>query len=119
MKGRTPTAEERRWMSRIQEFGCCVCRKVFGVLTPAEIHHIDGKTKVDAHLKSIPLCYHHHRSGVDSEQVTSRHPFKGRFEDRYGSQLELLEWVRERINEDDRAAPTTTESHPAWRAEGE
>ncbi len=89
MKGRTPTAEEKRWMARVAEMGCIVCKKQ-GYFTPCEIHHLDGKTKEGAHFKTIGLCFHHHRAGVDNELLTSRHPYKARFEKRYGNESELL-----------------------------
>jgi len=84
-------------MNAITEFGCVVCKKNFRVHTPAEVHHIDGKTKPGAHLNTIPLCYNHHRGGQDDGLLTSRHPHKARFEQRYGSQQELLDYVREQI----------------------
>lgn len=90
MKGRTPTAEEKRWMDDVQSLGCIVCRKEGKGQTPAEIHHIDGKTKVGAHFHIIPLCYFHHREGSATSLYISRHPYKRRFEERYGSELDLM-----------------------------
>lgn len=100
MKGRTPTAEEKRWMSEISEFGCCVCKKFFGVTSPPEIHHIGGKTKPDAHFNTIPLCYQHHRSGESNEKFVSRHPFKTQFVEKYGKEHDLREYTREKIGWD-------------------
>lgn len=99
MKGRGANAADKQWMDRITQLGCCVCHRQFNVFTPAEVHHIDGKTKEGAHLKSIPLCYKHHRGGEDNASYTSRHPFKKRFEERYGTQYELLEWTQVKVNE--------------------
>lgn len=95
--GRSPTKADREWMDAISGLGCIVCHLDIGVDTPAEVHHIDGKTKPGAHRRSIPLCYLHHRAGLDNEQATSRHPYKRRFEDRYGSEELLLEQTRMRI----------------------
>ena len=100
MKSRNPSAEEKRWMSQIVEFGCVVCRKYIGVTSPAEVHHIDGKTKPDAHFNSIPLCYSHHRAGEDNERFTSRHPSKAKFVERYCSESDLREYVKEKIGWD-------------------
>jgi|TARA_R110000850_G_scaffold206196_1_gene332438 hypothetical protein len=100
MKGRTPTVEEKKWMSAISDFGCVVCKKFLGVTSPAEIHHIDGKTKPEAHFNSIPLCYLHHRAGEDNERFTSRHPSKAKFVERYGAEHDLREYVREKIGWD-------------------
>lgn len=89
MKGRAPTAEERAWMDEIVQLGCIVCRVHLEELSPAEVHHLSGKTASGAHLNSIPLCWAHHRSGYDTPACTSRHPFKARFELRYGLETDL------------------------------
>ena len=94
MKSRNPTAEEKRWMSSISQIGCIVCLLEHEVYSPAMIHHIDGKVKPGAHFKTLPLCFNHHQSGKDCEEYTSRHPYKARFEARYGAELELLEKVK-------------------------
>jgi hypothetical protein len=97
VKGRTPTAQEKQWMDDVQSLGCIVCRRHGRTETPAEIHHIDGKTKQGAHFHVLPLCYFHHRQGSDSELFTSRHPYKRRFEERYGPEMELLFIVEEMV----------------------
>ena len=97
MKSRTPTRAERYWMDAIVTHGCCVCRNQYSVFTETEIHHIDGKTKAGAHLNTIPLCYRHHREGSDNDVYTSRHPYKKRFEERYGSENELLEALQREL----------------------
>lgn len=99
MKSRSANAVDKKWMSDITQLGCCVCHRQFNVFSEAEVHHIDGKTKDGAHLNSIPLCVRHHRAGQDNDSYTSRHPFKYRFEERYGTQLSLLEWTRSKIME--------------------
>jgi len=97
VKGRTPTAEEDRYMDQVRDLGCIVCRLFQGVESPAEIHHIDGKTKPGAHFKTIGLCELHHRSGQNNDHCISRHPWKKRFEHRYGTEGELLERTRELV----------------------
>lgn len=99
MKGRTPTAQEKQWMDDVQSLGCIVCKQEGKGPTPAEIHHIEGKTKQGAHYHVLPLCYFHHRQGSDSELFTSRHPYKSRFEERYGPELELMFIVEELVAE--------------------
>jgi len=91
LKGRTPTADEKRHMNSVAEIGCIVCRNK-GFMNPAEIHHIDGKTKKGCHFKVLPLCYEHHRGGRDKEPI-SRHPYKKRFENAYGTEENLLDKV--------------------------
>ena len=97
LSGRAPNKEEKEWIAAISELGCIVCLLEIETYTPSEIHHLDGKTKPDAHLKTLGLCYAHHRAGGDCALYTSRHPHKKRFEDRYGTEQELLEKTRERI----------------------
>lgn len=91
MKGRSPSVSEKRHMNAVQALGCVCCRLDLGVFSPAEIHHVIGKTKPGAHMKVLPLCYRHHREGSDKEEYVSRHPHKRAFEDRYGKEEYLLE----------------------------
>ena len=91
LKGRTPTADEKRHMNTVAEIGCIVCRNK-GFINPAEIHHLDGRMKKGCHFKVLPLCYEHHRGGRDTEPI-SRHPYKKRFENKYGTEEKLLEQV--------------------------
>ena len=95
MKGRAATAEEKQWMDFICQYGCIVCRNEMGLFTPCEPHHIDGKTKAGAHFLTIPLCWGHHRSGSNTTECVSRHPYKSEFEQRYGKEMDLLEQMRE------------------------
>ena len=84
-------------MNSLTQLGCIVCRIHYQCETPAEVHHIDGKTKPEAHLKTIPLCFRHHREGANNELYVSRHPFKHEFEERYGTEESLLQKVKELI----------------------
>ena len=96
MKGRSPTKEEREWMNSAAEFGCVVCHIDLGVFSPAAIHHLSGKTKPGAHLLSFGLCPRHHQ--IPGPGYVSRHgDGKARFEARYGSESELLEFVRAKL----------------------
>jgi hypothetical protein len=97
MKGRNPNKQEKMWMNSLTQLGCIVCRIHYQCETPAEVHHIDGKTKPEAHLKTIPLCFRHHREGVNNDLYVSRHPFKYEFEERYGTEESLLQKVKELI----------------------
>ena len=96
LKGKTPTMMEREHMRNVRDLGCIVCQLegLFGV--PAEIHHIEGKTKKNSHLKILPLCFNHHRAGYDGEKnnFISRHPYKARFTEKYGSEYDLLKKVQ-------------------------
>tara|TARA_B100001094_G_scaffold322508_1_gene371968 strand:+ start:1153 stop:1572 length:420 start_codon:yes stop_codon:yes gene_type:complete len=92
MKGRNPSKEEKAYMDKVQQLGCIVCANRGFPDVPAEIHHTRGKTVKDAHLYVLPLCPSHHRFGGHIEPI-SRHPYKKRFEDAYGTEAELLECV--------------------------
>jgi hypothetical protein len=96
MKGRNPSKEEKEYMDKVQQLGCIVCANRGFPDVPAEIHHTKGKTVIDAHLYVLPLCPSHHRYGGHIEPI-SRHPYKKRFEDAYGTEAELLEQVQENL----------------------
>lgn len=90
MKGRTPSVAERRFHDRLASLGCIACR-IDGNHNPmVSIHHIDGRTKPGAHMRVLPLCAGHHQDGCGIPGLIAVHPYKRRFEDRYGSQYELL-----------------------------
>jgi hypothetical protein len=97
MQSRTPTKEEKEWMNKVADMGCIVCSEFYGADSPAEVHHLDGKTKKGAHLLTIPLCYRHHREGANNKMYVSRHPYLYEFEKRYGTQESLLEKVKEYV----------------------
>lgn len=91
MKGRRPTAEESRFMDAIARLGCIACRKDGWENPDVSVHHIDGRTKPGAHLLVLPLCAGHHQAGTGANPtLIAVHPDKARFEDRYGTQIELL-----------------------------
>ena len=98
MKGRNPTAEEKRHMDKVSQIGCIVCRLQGFYGVPSEIHHINGKTKEGCHFQVLPLCFEHHRMGSDREPI-SRHPYKKRFIDAYGTEEQLLEKVQEILDD--------------------
>lgn len=62
MKGRNPTAEERRHLAWVCSLGCYCCGKMGVEPWPDGTlpHHVEGKTKPGAHFKVIPLCDAHH-----------------------------------------------------------
>lgn len=90
MKGRTPTAAEQAFMNRVVAIGCIACL-LDGNFTPeVSIHHIDGRTKPGAHFEVLPLCAGHHQEGTGIPGLIAVHPWKARFEERYGDQQYLL-----------------------------
>ena len=94
MKGRAPTAEERRHLAAVAALGCCVCRREFGVYSPAAIHHTDGKTKPGSHMKVLGLCGAHHQTGG---RGVALHAGRVEWERLYGTQADLLEWTNQRL----------------------
>lgn len=94
LKGRKATVDEAQWMRDVAELGCIVCRLYLETYTPAEIHHIDGKTKRGCHYHIIPLCPEHHRHG---QIGPARHKNKTEFERAYGTEQELFHKVTEEV----------------------
>ena len=99
MKGKTRSASEKALQDRIAQLGCIACLKdgVFNDLV--SIHHIDGRTKPDAHTKVLPLCAGHHQDNTGQAGLIAVHPWKKRFEQRYGGQYALLDEVMRMIND--------------------
>ena len=97
MNGTTPTKAEKALWSRMAACGCVACRKDGWRNLEVSIHHIDGRTKPGAHQKVLPLCAGHHQDGTGLPGLIAVHPWKARFEARYGTQAELLAEVMEAI----------------------
>ena len=90
MKGCKPTAAEKRLHDQLATLGCIACR-IDGNHNPVvSIHHIDGRTKLGAHERVLPLCAGHHQDGTGIPGLIAVHPWKRQFEQKYGSQYELL-----------------------------
>jgi len=97
VKGRSPTAAEKRHMTKVRELGCLACYNM-GIETPVEytcIHHTDGKTKPNAHFKVLPLCDLHH----SRYHKTGLHNNLNRWEAEHGTQEDLLKQVESLLNE--------------------
>lgn len=96
MKGRNPTAAEKRHITKVGQLPCIVCILQGLGETPAAIHHVEGKTKPGVHFLVLPLCSLHHQNGGYGVAL---HAGKKEFERRYGTEYELLEKVNELIQE--------------------
>ena len=103
MKSRTADTEEKAWLDCLEQLPCIVCEFFHGEDdTPAETHHIDGKTKPKAHLKTIRLCdkHHRHKDNRHPKRWLSRHGDGKRiFQDRYLHEMKLLELQGKRVSE--------------------
>lgn len=86
----TPNAEERAWMDWIVGYGCVACRADGLGVRPAAVHHILSGGRRMGHLFTLPLCDPGHHQGGQPLGMVSRHPWKTRFEQRYGAELFIL-----------------------------
>ena len=94
MAKKRPTVEEKKYMSQVADYGCIACHQD-GLNVPAEIHHIRKHTGMGlrpSHFNILPLCSVHHRTGK-----ISVHLGKQAFIDKYGTEQQLQQRVRERI----------------------
>ncbi len=82
-------------MARVAESGCIVCRNIYGVYSPAEIHHIragQGAGQRASNYDTIGLCPLHHRLGGYGVAI---HAGQREWEKRYGTETELLEQTKQ------------------------
>ncbi len=110
LKGRTPTALERKLMDKIGALPCAACSAMGKDNTLIALHHVDGRVKEFAHAKVLPLCAYHHDVPLTPEEreihgdmfpVHAKGSYGGKkaFENEYGTQEYLLSVVYELIEE--------------------
>lgn len=90
-----PTAEESAWMKKVAAFGCIVCWLHHGARTPGAVHHLIQGGRRMGHLYTINLCDPGHHQNSPTPAKISRHPNKARFEQAYGTEMELLAAMQE------------------------
>lgn len=93
------TKAEKEYMNRVADLGCICCAMMGYPDTPAEIHHIRsnmGMGQRASNYDVIPLCSIHHRLG---EAGVGFHSSAKQFEENFGSELDLLEIVKEVISD--------------------
>lgn len=93
MSKKRPTKEESEHMARVAALGCIICG------APAEVHHLTGAGMGLRSKDVIPLCPAHHRLGGHGVAV---HAGTKTFEENFGTQQELLEETRRRLEDDSR-----------------
>ena len=113
LKGRAPTALEKKLGNKIGDIGCICClNKKWYTTDMAEqegikfvsLHHVEGRTKQWAHAKVLPLCAYHHDTPVPNDapdELTAIH--RGNKKEWIvlnGTEGELLKQVYEMIDED-------------------
>ncbi len=101
MQSRRADSTEQAWLNLIDQLPCIVCELYHGVDdSPAEIHHIEGKTKPNAHLRTIKLCANHHRiqdTHHPKRWLSIHADGKSIFGDRYAPEPELLDLQRHKV----------------------
>lgn len=92
--------ESARWDRLAKEIGCVACMKDGNFNDYVSIHHVDGRTKPGCHALVLPLCSGHHQAGAGVDKsMLAVHPWKARFEARYGTQEELMSLCAELLGE--------------------
>lgn len=90
-KQRAVMPVEKALWDRLAQLGCVACLKDGHFNPYVSIHHVDGRTKPGCHLLVLALCAQHHQhDDTDPAGRTGVHPYKARFEARYGSQANLM-----------------------------
>ena len=71
------TKAEKRYMNRVAELGCVVCRMLGYGPTPAQLHHVregQGMAQRAQNWLVVPLCPEHHqgKTGVHGDRSAMR-----------------------------------------------
>lgn len=101
MKSKTKAEEEH--LAKVVALGCIVCRNTGFGATPALAHHINAHAMgaKSSHFHTIPLCPPHHQYADGTSKFMSEiavHKSLDKFEERYGTELELLEQVKTELS---------------------
>lgn len=92
-------AEKLYWSSLVNVIGCIACYLDDTPTNHCSIHHVDGRTRPGAHMKVLPLCAGHHQDGTgNNKALIAVHPFKARFEAKYGTQEQLMAKCQELLD---------------------
>ncbi|RKS87309.1 phage RecA-dependent nuclease [Orbus hercynius] len=87
LKSRNVTKEQEQFHDDIcQHVGCLACWLEGRFNDYVSVHHIDGRTKPDAHWLVLAPCGNHHQIGSGCEAI---HKNKARFVKQYGTEMEL------------------------------
>lgn len=100
LRGAVSSAYDRR-KRQLYEVGCVVCRNHLDVWVEPEPHHLRSRGamgKKAADHETIPLCHAHHRTGGYG---VAYHAGPYAFEQRYGTEEELLEQTNMLIGDSD------------------
>lgn len=93
-------------MARVADLPCVICA-VFREpqMSPTEVHHVIHDrhgNKKSPDTETIPLCHGHHTGLMDGSKL-ALHPEPEAWRQRYGADHSWLDWVRDRLQEEDDA----------------
>lgn len=91
---------EKDFQDQVRQLGCICCRIDLNTFSPCDIHHILNGGRRIGEMDVLGLCQRHHRSGAENKVWVSRHPWRKKFVERYGSEESLLKKTRELVKED-------------------
>ncbi len=94
-----PTKTDKKYWAVVASIGCIACLLDGLFNDQVSIHHCDGRTKPGAHKKVLGLCAGHHQDGTGAPGLIAVHPYKARFEAKYGTQSFLMELTNKIIEE--------------------
>ena len=94
----TKNIKNKKHLERLVDLGCIICKKLGFPDSPAEIHHIRykdlGISRRSKARECLPLCPRHHRNGPESYHYSPK-----RFNEKWGSQKDLLREVLSYVND--------------------
>lgn len=100
MKGSSPSVKQKKYHDLLcQRIGCVACLADGNPNHHVSVHHVDGRTKPMAHWMVLPLCAGHHQDGYGEPGMIAVHPYKARFQERYGRQMDLIEQCARSLEE--------------------
>ena len=88
--------QDKERFDKLKQIGCMACSKN-GLFSEPIIHHIRKHTGLGLrppHDKTIPLCPQHHNMGNESVHLN-----KKKFEELFGSELQLLDEANKKIKQ--------------------
>lgn len=93
------TKKEHEYHDQVARLGCIACMLDGNINLYVSIHHCHGRTQRGAHMKVLPLCAGHHQDGTGPDKtMIAIHPYKARFEQKYGTQEALMSLVTELLD---------------------
>lgn len=96
MAKKAATRDEKRYMGRVAELGCALCRHLGLGATPAELHHPRNGTGMGnraSHMDVVPLCPEHHRGNTGIHGMGRK-----AFEREYGiTETELMNQTKQHL----------------------